>query len=84
MVFDSELQQQRTIPAGDMDDVYDVTEMSNGDVIIAAHIGLYHDSNGECCALKLMLGQCYIMNHENTYMYVNIKMTLYIVKNQHI
>ena len=62
VVFDSELQQQRTIPAGDMDDVYDVTEMSNGDVIIAAHIGLYHDSNGECCALKLMLGQCYIMN----------------------
>ena len=49
VVFDSELQQQRTISAGDMNIVYDVAEMSNGDVVIAAgRNGLYHRRNGEC------------------------------------
>ena len=48
VVFDSELQQQRTIPAVDMGYVYDVAEMSNGDIVIAAENGLYHNSNGEC------------------------------------
>ena len=49
VVFDSELQQQRTIPAGDMGVVWDVAEMSNGDfVIAAAHMGLYHRHNGGC------------------------------------
>ena len=48
VVFDSELQQQRTIPpADDMGDVYDVAEMSNGDVVIAASQGLYYRSNGK-------------------------------------
>ena len=47
VIVDSELQQQRTIPAGDMDDVCDVAEMSNGDIIIAARAGLYHSSNGK-------------------------------------
>ena len=46
MVFDSELQQQRTIPAGGMGHVNDIAEMSNGDVIIAAENGLYLSSNG--------------------------------------
>ena len=48
VVFDSELQQQRTIPAGDMSTVFDVAEMNNGDVVIAAaRKGLYHRRNGE-------------------------------------
>ena len=47
MIFDSELQQQRTIPAGGMGKVNDAAEMSNGDVVIAAHTGLYDISNGE-------------------------------------
>ena len=47
VIVDSELQQQRTIPAGDMDDVCDVAEMSNGDIVIAARAGLYHSSNGK-------------------------------------
>ena len=48
VIFDSELQQQRTIPAADdMYNVYDVAEMSNGDVVIATHFGLHHSSNGE-------------------------------------
>ena len=47
VVFDSELQQQRTIPAGDMRYVRDVAQMSNGDVVIAAGNGLYHMSDGE-------------------------------------
>ena len=46
VVFDSELQQQRTIPAADMCVVCDVAEMSNGDVVIAAAAGLYHRCNG--------------------------------------
>ena len=58
-VFDSELQQQRTIPAGDMKCVYDVAEMSNGEVIIAAgDNGLYHRCNGEysyCCTSIFLL-----------------------------
>ena len=50
VVFDSELQQQRTIPAGDMGYVIDVAEMSNGDVIIVADNGLYHRHNdGKYC-----------------------------------
>ena len=47
VIFDSELQQQRTIPATDMGTVYDVAEMSNGDVITAVRKGLYHSSNGK-------------------------------------
>ena len=41
VVLDSELQQQRTVPAGEMGWVYDVAEMSNGDVVIGASNGLY-------------------------------------------
>ena len=48
VVFDSEFQQQRTIPAGDMGYVFDAAEMSNGDVVIAAGTGLYHRQIGEC------------------------------------
>ena len=48
VIFDSELQQQRTIPAC-MGYVCDAAEMSNGDVVIAtASNGLYHRRNGEC------------------------------------
>ena len=56
VVFDSELQQQRTTPADDMGNVWDVAEMSNGDVVIAAHNGLYHMSDGECslCVCQLV------------------------------
>ena len=47
VVLDTDLQQQRTIPAGDLRGVYDVAEMSSGDVIIAAYAGLFHaDING--------------------------------------
>ena len=47
-VFDTELNQQRTIPCGDMGSVYDVAQMSNGDVVTAAKNGLYHtDVTGE-------------------------------------
>ena len=49
MIFDSELQQQHTIPAGSMGHVNDVAEMSNGDVVIAATNGLYHSSKDEWC-----------------------------------
>ena len=48
VVFDSELQQQRTLLAADTDEVCDVAEMSNGDVVLAARNGLYHIKNGEC------------------------------------
>ena len=49
MVFDSELQQQRAIPTAGMGDVFDVAEMSNGDVVIASgNNGLYHRYNGGC------------------------------------
>ena len=47
VVFDSELQQQRTIPSPDLSIVYDVAEKSNGEVIIATHSGLYHSSKGQ-------------------------------------
>ena len=47
VIFDSELQQQRTIPAGEMGKVHDVAEMNNGDIIIASDDGLYHISNGK-------------------------------------
>ena len=48
VVFDSELQQQRTIPPGAMGLVCDVAEMSNGDVIVAAGgNGLYHRHKGK-------------------------------------
>ena len=47
VVFDSELQQQRTILAGDMGDVRDVADMSNGDAVIATGRGLYHGRNGK-------------------------------------
>ena len=47
VVLDTDLQQQRTIPAGDMGYVNNVAEMSSGDVIIAADKGLFHaDING--------------------------------------
>ena len=58
VVFDSELQQQRTIPAADMGDVYDVTEMSNGDVIIAAANGLYHSSKGKLHSMSHFFQKC--------------------------
>ena len=52
VVFDSELQQQLTIQSDEMRYVWDVAEMSNGDVIIAAtnaeNMGLYHRRNGGC------------------------------------
>ena len=47
VVFDSELQQQRTIPAAKMGYVFDAAEMSNGDVVIAADDGLYLISDGK-------------------------------------
>ena len=48
VVFDGELQQQRTtVPPADMGTVYDVAEMSNGDVVIAAQGGLFCSSNGK-------------------------------------
>ena len=40
--MDSGLQRQRTIPAGEMDEVNDVAEKSSGDLLIAAKNGLYH------------------------------------------
>ena len=46
VVFNGELQQQRTVPAADMGAVYAVAEMSNGDIVIAAVNGLYHRCNG--------------------------------------
>ena len=45
VVLDSHLQQQRTIPSGDMGEVMDVAEMSNGDILIAATKGLHHSRN---------------------------------------
>ena len=48
VVFDSELQQQRTIPAADIGYLRDVAEMSNGDVVIASGPGLYHCKDSEC------------------------------------
>ena len=53
VVFDSELQQQRTIPAADMGLVYGVAEMRNGDVVIAASKGLYHSFNGASSLLYI-------------------------------
>ena len=50
VVFDSELQLQRTIPAADVhvELVIDVNafDQSNKDVVIAASNGLYHNSKG--------------------------------------
>ena len=48
VVFDSELQPQRSLLVGDMKCIRDVAQMSNGDVIIAAATGLFHISDGEC------------------------------------
>ena len=42
VVFDTELKHQRTIPCGDMRRVFDVAQMSNGDVVIATTDGLHH------------------------------------------
>ena len=42
VVFDSELQQLRKIPADDFRYAYDVAELSNGDVVIATAVGLYY------------------------------------------
>ena len=47
VIFDGELQQQRTIPAADMGDVRDVADICNGDVVIATGRGLYHGRNGK-------------------------------------
>ena len=47
VVFDTEHQQQRAIPADDMGYVCDVAEMSNGDVVIATDNELYHRSRGK-------------------------------------
>ena len=53
VVFDSELQQQRTIWDDHMSTVFDVAQMSNGDVVIAASDNrLYHRHNGECSGTK--------------------------------
>ena len=53
MVFDSELQQERTIWDDNMSTVLDVAQMSNGDVVIAASDNrLYHRHNGECSGTK--------------------------------
>ena len=49
VILDSHLQEQRTIPAGDMGDVMDVAEMSNGDIVIASTKGLYQRHNGTYC-----------------------------------
>ena len=64
VVFDSELQQQRTVPTGAMGWVCDVTVMSNGDIVIAADEGLYYyGSNGEW-VIDLMLD--YLLNAKMT------------------
>ena len=47
VIFDSELQQQHTIWGAGAVLVYDVAEMSNGDVVMASRYGLYHCSNGQ-------------------------------------
>ena len=41
-VYDTRLNQLNNIPSCDMDDVYDVSDMSNGDLIYAAGNGLFH------------------------------------------
>ena len=46
VIVDSELQQQRTLPAACMSYVFDVAKMSSGDVVIAASQGLYHRCHG--------------------------------------
>ena len=46
------LSRARMYTAADMRYVWDVAEMSNGDVVIAAGPGLYHSSNGKCNALR--------------------------------
>ena len=49
VIVDSELQQQQqqlSMSSADMGNVYDVAEMSNGDVVIVAGNGLYHRCNG--------------------------------------
>ena len=38
----SDLKRLQTIPAGDMGDVHDMAEMCEGDVVIAAEKGLFH------------------------------------------
>ena len=48
VIYDSELQQQRIILADDMNEEFDVAEMSNGDVVIATANALYHRHNGRC------------------------------------
>ena len=52
MVFDDELQQQRTIAPREMVNIWDVAAMSNGDVVIAAQNGLYHaNKNGRAVVI---------------------------------
>ena len=46
VVFDNNFQQQRIVRAC-ASYVYDVAEMSNGDVVIASADGLYHTSRGK-------------------------------------
>ena len=46
VIVDSELQQQRTLPAACMSYVFDVAKMSTGDVVVAASQGLYHRCHG--------------------------------------
>ena len=44
----SDLRPLQTIPAGDMGSVHDVAEMRDGDIVIAASEGLFHDTmNGK-------------------------------------
>ena len=52
VILDRELWHQNTISTADMGWVWDVAEMSNGDVVIATDDGLYHYSNGECHILN--------------------------------
>ena len=41
-VYDAQLKQVKNISIGDMSTVYDVCDMPNGDLVVAAHDGLYH------------------------------------------
>ena len=77
MVFDAELQQQRTIAPHEMVNIWDVAAMSNGDVVIAAQNGLYHaNKNGRAVVLFSGLSKtksiqaAYVLMHSITANYV--------------
>lgn len=47
-IYSSDLKHERSMPCSDMGGVYDVAEMSRGDIVIATNRGLYHtDTDGE-------------------------------------